>query len=186
MGVKVKGLDKLLVDINNLPKKIQAEVDYEMSQSATTIALRAAEKVPVDEGRLKGAIKEDISQPLTKYVTVNLDYAPFIEFGTKKKVQIPSGLESYAAQFKKKMPGTFELLVDRLTDWVRRKGIAGIYSTKTKKRLGNYLNKAIQDRQVARQIAIRIAKNGIKAQPFLFPAFFDEEPRLIKRLQDIV
>lgn len=170
MSVTIKGLDALLKKLDSLSEDIQKDVDEEMSQSATTIAHQAASKVPVDEGRLKGAIKEDVSTKFRKSVSVNLDYAPFIEFGTKKKVSVPNGLEAYAAQFKKKLgKGGFEDMVKALSGWLKRHGQGG---------------KGLKNR--ARMLALKILRNGIRPQPYLFPSFFEEQPKLMKRLEEII
>lgn len=170
MGVTIKGLDSLTKKLQNLSEDLQTEVDAEMSASATTIAHNAANRAPVDEGRLRGAIKDDVSTRFRKTVSVNLDYAPFIEFGTKKKVSVPNGLEAYAAQFKKKLgKGGFNEMVKSLEGWLKRHGQGG---------------KGLKNR--ARMLALKILRNGIKPQPYLFPAYFDEQPKLMKRLEEII
>jgi hypothetical protein len=35
-------------------------------------------------------------------------------------------------------------------------------------------------------IMMSILHNGVKAQPFLFPAFFAEQPQLLKRLKKVL
>jgi hypothetical protein len=65
--------------------------------------------------------------------------------------------------------GTFKQFVESLSEWVRRKGITG---NARKKQNDN-------DRYIAYWMAIRIMQNGIKSQPYFFPAWEQNEKRIL-------
>lgn len=194
MGIEIKGLDSLLKKFETLEKDVQSNIDNELTASASNVSNEAKRLAPIDESRLRGSIVADTNAPLLKKVTANIFYAPYIEFGTKKKVKVPTGLESYAAGFKGKAGrGDFEQFVDSIEAWMKRKGIKAATQIefvnrgglkKAKKR--SSLSQAIAQRQLARHIALRIMQNGIAPQPFFFKPFFDETPLLISRLKKII
>jgi hypothetical protein len=112
-------------------------------------------------------------------------YAGYLEFGTKTKTVIPPGLESIAGQLKGPASGQGNP-IDALQSWVKRKGIAGTFSTKTRRRLGNKATKEQQDRQAAFVIWQKIKKYGIKPRPFFFTQMKPAEERLRRRLAEII
>jgi len=93
-----------------------------------------------------------------------VDYAPYVEFGTKTKVDIPAGLESYASQFKGKSGG-FDQLVKNISAWANNRGIP---------------------QENVKFIAMKIAKFGVKAQPFLFPAWESERPKFEQAVKELL
>ena len=77
-------------------------------------------------------------------------------------------------------------MIKALTLWVKRKGLAGTYSVKSRRRQGGSKLKQSQDEKLARFLAIKILKNGIRPQPFLIPAYEQEKPKLIEKLKKIL
>ena len=71
-----------------------------------------------------------------------------------------------------------------LMDWVKRKGIAGTYSTKTQKRTGSRSARLGEDYDVAFAIMLKILKKGINPQPFLLPAYDAEKVNLVKKIKN--
>lgn len=107
VAFKVKGLEKLISQVRKMPVEVQEEVDTYMTGLAFTISETARINAAniVGEGFLKGQIVANTSNFLDKTVSSNAIYSAYVEFGTGPKVSIPSGLESFAAQFKGKRPG---------------------------------------------------------------------------------
>jgi hypothetical protein len=184
----IKGLDKLQKKVASLPAKLQKEVGGEIEAATREINARQLRLVPVDEGGLKQQ---------TGYKKVNLlewelfsgkHYAPYIEFGTKSKVQVPAELRDFAIQFKGKGQGggSFDEFFLIILDWVKRKGIAGRFSVKTKRRVGSKFQQLDEDFAAAYPIALSIIRKGIKAQPFFFPPFFLVRKDLIDKVRKIV
>lgn len=185
-GIDLSGIPRLENKLADLNSKIANDIAKEMSASTLKIEKDAKRLAPVNMGTLRQSIHATSKDKLTHYVDVNASYAPYIEFGTGGKVSVPAGYEEYAATFKGNKGGSLNDMIKALTLWVKRKGLAGTYSVKTQRRLGGKSVKASQDEKLARFLAIKILKNGIKPQPFLIPAYEAEKPKLIERLKKIL
>ena len=170
-------------------QKMGPELSKEMNASALTIEKTAKRLAPGNLGTLRQSIKHNIGEPLRKSVYSELSYAPYIEFGTGKKVfkikgggEVPSKYRAYAAKFKGKGRGDYYDFLNAILDWVKRKKLAQITNSYTGRK-----NTSKDDLiLVAETIAWHILKNGIPAQPFLIPAYDEERPKLIKRIQPLL
>lgn len=187
LTLKVQGISQFQKKLNGLPAKLQKEVAGEIEDSARKVNAKQIRLVPVDEGGIKQSTGYKKTKPLETELFSNKVYTPFMEFGTKSRASIPAELTAYAKQFNKKGPKlTFEEFLKIITDWVRRKGIAGTYSVKTKRRLGSKTTKADEDSQAAYPIAVSILNKGVHPHPFFFQPFFDERKALVERVRKIV
>jgi len=174
-------------------QKIGPQLNKEMNASALTIEKTAKQLAPANLGKLRQSIKHNIGEPLMKSVYSELKYAPYVEFGTGKKVfqikgggQVDPKYQRFASQFKGKGKGGYDDLILALLHYVKRKKLAGTYKVKSKKRQGNANQKLSEDLRVAERMAYFILKNGLPAQPFLIPAYEMEKPKLIKRIQNLL
>jgi hypothetical protein len=170
-------------------QKIGPQLNKEMNASALTIEKTAKELAPANFGKLRQSIKHNIGEPLMKTVYSELRYAPYVEFGTGRKVfQIKGGgqvnpkYHKFAAQFKGKGKGDYYDFLMAILQWVERKKLAQITNSYT----GRKSTKKEDVIWLAEQIAFRILKNGVQAQPFLIPAYEMEKPKLIKRIQNLL
>lgn len=161
--VEVKGINKVVKRIQKLGDEVAEDADKAMGYSARRIERDAKKNVAVDTGDLMNSIHV-IDKFLEKEVKTDKTHAPFVEFGTKSKVDVPQGLEQYAMQFKSS-GGNFADLLESIQGWCSRNNI---------------------DAEFAFPIALRIAQNGVSARPFLFPAYFKELPKIKGELQKIV
>lgn len=160
----LENLNEVLKDIEKKSEEMQKAVKDQINKSGLHIETLAKQKAPTDHGRLRASIRAKLSDGgLTSLVGTDVDYAPFMEFGTKSKVEIPAGLEGYAMQFKGSKKGSWDDLVTNITNWARRNGV--------------------EDEAIP-LIAMKIAKNGVKARPFLFPSVEEEKPRLLKGIEE--
>lgn len=138
-NLQVIGLNKTIKRLETYGKRVATETAEEINGTMLDVESNAKRRAPVDFGRLRSSIvtTKAKASDLVATTEVGVVYGPYVEFGTKSKVEIPFGLEEYASQFRTSTDG---------------------------------------------------ATGGITAQPFLFPAFNDEvpklEPKLIKILQD--
>ena len=196
--IKIEGLGKTLARLDI--KRFEPEIQTRFDSFGLTVELKARQFAPVDEGHLKGSIFQQPGK-LSNTVGASVDYAAYLEFGTRKYAAaqvatLPQDWQMLAAQYKGKGGGgTFKQFVLRLTEWVHRKGlgtgfagkigVAGTYSVKSRKRTGGKPLQESQDRQAAYAIALKILRNGIKAQPFLYPAFNIAKDQLLKELNEI-
>jgi len=182
--VQIQGLEKILDLLGQLPKRAQRAILAELKVTADEIANNAKRDAPADQGRTRGSISV-AAIPGGYQDVVQNDYAAYMEFGTKGSVQIPAGLQSFAATFRGKGTPTGDPL-KALEAWVKRKGIAGRYSTKTKRRLGNSASKAAEDKRVAYLIWRKIKKYGVKPHPFFFKQIPPAEARLKNKLAQVI
>lgn len=183
---RVVGLDQLLARLKGAPKKLVEEVSGELEAGADDIAAGAIKDAPVDEGGIRRGISVARKNRTEFIVTSSARYSPFMEWGTKKRVSIPSSLTSYAAQFKGIKGGTKEQFLKAITSWVRRKGIRfdSTVSFKSGKRKGQRKKMTIKD--TAYIIYLSILRNGVKPQPFFFKNLDKQAPMILKRVETVL
>lgn len=183
-NVRIQGLDKILALMNQLPKRVQTELLKELKVAADEIANLAKRDAPKDQGRLTNSIS--VAKIQDGYQDVaQTSYAPYLEFGTKGNAVIPAGLEQVAARYRGRGDSTGDPL-KMIEEWVKRKGIAGRYSVKTRRRLGSVANKEKENRRVAFLIWRKIKRYGIKPKPFFFKQIDVVEPKLRQRVANII
>lgn len=130
----------------------------------------------INNGQLVNSIIAlPVGDDLSVIIQAGASYAPYIEFGTRKFAAeyvagLPKEWKDIASQYKGSTAGTFEQLVASIAQWVADKQIVGTYSVKTRKRTGSKESKEKENLKAAWPIAISIARNGIKARPYLYPA----------------
>ena len=182
---KVQGLDKLIKVFDELPKQTQKELGAELKFTSNEIRDGAKRDAPTDEARLKQSISVATTGNLSFEIVAQSSYAGYLEFGTKTYVSVPPGLESVANQLKGPSGGAGDPL-KALQAWVKRKGIAGTYSVKTRRRTGGKETKEKQDKQIAFLIWRKIREFGIKPRPFFFKQLGPAEAKLTKKLANII
>lgn len=185
-GIDLSGIPRLEKKLQDIQSSIATDLAKEISASTLKIEKDAKRNAPINMGSLRKSIHATSKDKLTHYVEVGVSYGAYIEFGTGGKVSIPSGYEQYASTFRGKKGGTLSDMIEALTLWVKRKGLAGTYSVKSGRRLGSKSTRITQDEKLARFLAFKILKNGIRPQPFLIPAYEAEKPKLIERLKKIL
>lgn len=154
---------------------LEKGIDDALNGAALEIEVTAKRLAPKDRGTIAQMISANISGHLEKEVNVNAFYAAWIEFGTGKYAAayvstLPAEWKAYASQFRGKSGGTFDEMIERLSEWVRRKGIA---TAKDAKKVG-YL------------IARSILRNGVRPHPFLYPAFEQQRPLIIQDIENVI
>ena len=111
-NVKIYGTDAIIKRLNAAPKKMMEESKLIIDAAVIEIAGRAKQQVAVKTGALKASIRHAKYQPgvgaSVSAGNTNVRYAPYVEFGTGTRFQIPvypnvnmADLESYALTFKK-------------------------------------------------------------------------------------
>ena len=111
-GVKIYGADAIIKRLNAAPKKMMEESKLIIDAAVIEIAAKAKQQVAVKTGALKASIRHAKYQPgkgaSVSAGNTNVRYAPYVEFGTGTRFQIPvyqnvnmAVLESYALTFKK-------------------------------------------------------------------------------------
>lgn len=186
--LEIRGLSNFQKKIKNLPARLQKEVAGEVEAATRQTNAQQLRLVPVDEGGLKQQTGIKKVEILEWELFSGKLYAPFVEFGTKTKVQVPAELKDFAIQFKGHGSTSFDFdeFLLSILGWVKRKGIAGRFSVKTRRRLGSKNQQFDEDFAAAYPIALSILKKGITPQPFFFPPFLTAKKKLIKNVQKIV
>lgn len=182
--LKVNGLYELRQLFLRLPKTVQSELKGELKTTAREIRDEAKKDAPFNEARLKQSISYKETGPLAFEIVAQANYAGYLEFGTKSKTVIPAGLEEEAAKLRGPNPGQGNPL-QAITEWVKKKQIAGSYSVKTRK-LSRSKQSLANIKQVAFLIWRHIKKYGIKAQPYFFKQVKPAEDKLKQRLANVI
>ena len=171
LSLEIKNLDKVLSEIKSYPADIEKIINNEFKVFGQGTVNDAKRLAPVNEGRLRESIAT-FPENLKVTISVNVDYAAYLEFGTKSfaasyVATLPPDWQSFAAEFKGGSPGSFKELVMRIKEWVRLKGFAS--------------GKDID--QAAYLIAVKIVRNGIRPHPYLYPSFMKNKIELIRNLK---
>ena len=186
----IKGVNEAVAKFKNLEKNVKVGIKNEVASSVLNVYSNAKKMAPVNLGTLRNSMfKEEVSKSENVFmftVGAKASYAPYVEFGTGGKVSVPSGYADYAMQFKGKTGGKFIDMVKALAEWVAKKGITGTYSVKTQKRTGKMSTQNKQNMSTAYAIAISILRKGLRPQPFLIPAFEQEKPKLISKIENVI
>lgn len=197
LGLTIKNLDKVIAELKAYPQDVEKIINNEFKKFAQATVSEAQNRAPINEGKLRQSISAVVGN-LKISIVANVDYAAYIEFGTKAFAAsyvggLPAEWQQLAAEHKGSTGGTFKEMVLRITEWVHHKGlgngfsgtvgVAGTYSVKSRKRTGSKSTQEKQDRQLAYLIARKILIKGIRQQPFLFPAFEHQSEELIKNLK---
>jgi HK97 gp10 family phage protein len=185
--VSIKGMNEAINAMKLKGEKVKAQVDAELQASAQIIVNNAVRDAPTDESRLRQSISYSKQGEMSYKVVADVFYAPYIEWGTKRRIKIPSDQQEIAAQYKGRAKrGDYYDFLTSILKWVKRKGIIEVYAVKTQKRRksGKDFNLALE--QIAQSIATSIIRNGIHPKPFFWHNVLKERPRLIDRIQKIV
>jgi len=111
-GVKIYGVDAIIKRLEASPQKMMEESKLIIDAAVIEIAAKAKQQVAVKTGALKASIRHAKYQPgkgaSVSAGNTNVRYAPYVEFGTGTRFQIPvyqnvnmADLEAYALTFKK-------------------------------------------------------------------------------------
>ncbi|MEP6513494.1 MAG: HK97 gp10 family phage protein [Parafilimonas sp.] len=192
--IDVSQFTNLGSNLTLLKDKIGQVVDDVLNAGAQDIARAAKDRAPKNFGGagLTGSISAVNDIFLEKHITANKFYAPFMEFGTGKYAaaevsKLPADWQTYAAKFRQEeKTGTFEQLLKNITEWVERKGITAIYSVKTQRRKKVNADETKRIKQVAYLIARSIVINGVRPHPFMFPAYEENRPLIIKKVETAI
>jgi hypothetical protein len=163
--ISLSGLNAVNFDINNFRQSLFEEIDFELQSCAIDI-VRDAKIAAARNAKNIGFLERGISQfkvaPFQYQVISSANYSAFVEFGTKKLVQIPAGFEDLAAQFRgaKLDTGTMSFQ-QAIYAWADQKGIA---------------------KERWHGIFMKLLFVGARPHPFLIPAYIANTNKLQTRL----
>ena len=101
MKLSIKGNQAVIKGIRAYEKRSIERTKEELKAWADKTEMDAKRDVPVYTGALQSSIHSTPEKEgLAQTVGTNVEYAPYVEFGTGTLVDVPQGLEDYAMQFK--------------------------------------------------------------------------------------
>ena len=160
-ALDISGIKGVEAAIKKIDSKATKGLSDELNAASLNIEKSAKRMAPGNLGKLRQSINHDTGNDLFKAVFSTVEYAPYVEFGTRGKARIPSGFEQFAAQYKASGQGA-KGAWKAIEFWIKRKGI---------------------DPKLTFVIFRAIMRNGISPQPFMIPAYEKEKPALLKRLK---
>ena len=180
LSIKLNGLDNLIATVEKTAKRAESETKVALTKFAKNTETEAKRLAPANEGRLRNSVNGTVDG-FTAKITVTADYAAYLEFGTRKfaaryVATLPQDWQSYAATFRGKGKGTFDQFIQDIMQWVRQKGIGGLKTKSGRTSESKSSLDAMQ--QAAYAIALNILQNGIRPQPFVYPAVTKNTPVL--------
>ena len=185
LTLQVKGLNELKAQIKAYPQDIDKIIQNEFVAFGDNVVSDAKRLAPVDEGYLRNSISASVTD-LELSISVNVDYAAYLEFGTKSfaaeyVASLPPEWQTFASEFQGPTGGSFADFVKILIEWVKRKGFAAqVTKSGGKSKSGSSV---AGEQQAAYLIAKSILIKGIRPQPYLFPAFEQNKQGLIDNLK---
>jgi len=97
----IRGLPNVRRLLKDAPQKLASVIKNEMETVVREAELEAKQNAPVDLGKHRQSIVGEIeNNGLTGKLSANMPYSPYLEFGTGAEIDIPSGFEDLAVQFK--------------------------------------------------------------------------------------
>jgi HK97 gp10 family phage protein len=161
--IEIKGLDDVIKKLSKVSDNAVEEVGRVAKINAQEIEANAKRDAPKDKGKLgQSIITTEVEETLYS-VGTREPYAPFVEFGTRSKVDVPKGFEDVAMAFKGKKinSGGYE----EFKKWALRKGIPEQYVFAT---------------------WLKVLRVGQNPQPYLIPNFLKQKPQFIKDLKTLL
>ena len=169
LRLELKGLREEQARMTQIVADLHGAPMLEGMRNATLLVTRDAKRfAPVDTGRLRASITPEVRvngpASIQGVVGSNVTYAPFVELGTKPHWPPMAAI----------------------TAWAHRKGIGGIYSIKTRRRVGSKATQESQDVAVAFLVARAISMRGTKAVKYLERAFTENRERIVRYIDAAV
>jgi HK97 gp10 family phage protein len=165
----ITGLPELLNKFKDLSTQGERLASAIVNSTADQIVAQAKENAPADLGKIRqGIVKEQISA-FQVSIAATAPESVFQEFGTGGKVDVPSEMADVASSFQGESGGGMADFILALVGWISRHGITG--------------TKNETPEQIAWAMAKAILRDGLRPQPFLYPAFVQFSVKLVPTLQ---
>lgn len=170
--IDARKFTKGVKDFKALMNKFPDRIDDVLDDNAEAIKLRAQDDAPANIGGLRQGISVKRDKPLERAITSRMPYSAYVEFGTgayaaQEVSKLPSNFKQFAAQFKSdKGKRSIKGMLKILMIWFQKKGI--------------------KDKQHQYFIARKIVQKGTHPHPFMLPALFDQAPKIIADLKNLI
>jgi HK97 gp10 family phage protein len=170
MNLKLSGVQKVINELAKVESEVSAEVDGELQASLNKMEKDAKRMAPANFGELRNSIGNEKESKLRYSLFATAWHAPYVEFGTRAKADVPKELDAIGKAIQKRESrGKFADFVDSIYLWGTKKGI---------------IEK--DDKNHAINIARKIWYRGIAPQPYLWPAFVAERSKLVANIRAVV
>jgi len=163
--MKVTGVDKLLKQFDQFGKEGAKVAAGETEAAARDISSQAVRLAPANFGKLRQSIQPEKIAKLSWEVQAMAAYSGYVEFGTGSHVSVPKEMQEQATALRNLSKGSFDDALDSIRDWCRAKGI---------------------DERAAYPILMSILKEGLRPQPYLYPAFKAGSEKFRKNLTNSI
>lgn len=169
--LEIKGVDALLSELKNYPEKVQKMASAELkawADDVTRDAISNLQSSASNTGALARSIRPEYGENKAS-VTVNSNYGAYVEFGTRKFATayvsgLPDEWKQLAQGAKGPGGGNFDQFKASIMQWAKDRGI---------------------DEKQVFPIMRKILRDGVRPQPYLYPAVNKNTPLLIQRLKDL-
>jgi HK97 gp10 family phage protein len=166
----VQGLPELIAKLNDLGVQGQRIASASVNAVGDMIVANAKQNAPADLGKIRqGITKEQVSQ-FQVMIAATAPESAFQEFGTGGRVEVPEEMSDVASEFQGQSGGGMADFILALVGWISRHGISG--------------TKNETPEQIAWAMAKAILRDGLRPQPFLYPAFVAQSQKLIPMLEN--
>jgi len=169
INFKLVGVQKALNQLRDVENELTEEIDIALEAGVIKIEKDAIMRAPIYLSGIHQSIQHAKVGYLLWEVAANAYHAPYIEFGTRGKTVVPTELKDIARRIqKRKKRGKFRGMVNAIHEWGLKKG---------------YIEKGKDSKNHAYLIARKIMKEGIRPQPFLYPAFLSNARQIVKDIK---
>lgn len=173
-------LTRLLERAKNLREKIYLPLHDAMAQAGKLLEEQIKQNLTDNDSVGTGDLRASVSSSDVQVT----DEAIFVEVGAGRGLPYAQAVE-YGSK-----PHTPPLSITEpgqpLYEWVKIKGLAGVYSVKTGRRLGSKAKQIDENRKMARAIWAHIRKFGTKPHPYFEPALEQTKERIMKLFKEAV
>lgn len=101
VNVVFDGADALISGFKGMASSVEEDIAIEVEAGVQDIRNDSMRLIPVDTGRARNSISA-AANGLKGEVSVNVDYAGYLEWGTGGSVDVPEGWEQMASKWKGK------------------------------------------------------------------------------------
>lgn len=170
--LEIVGLNAVLDKFKTYPETVQKVANAELKAWADDVARDAKANLQVrtsNTGALAGSITP-LYGDMSASVTVNSNYGAYVEFGTRKFAAdyvsgLPNDWQKLAQGAKGPGGGNIDQFKASIMQWAKDRGI---------------------DEKLVFPIMRKILRDGIRPQPYLYPAVNKNTPLLIQRLKELL
>jgi|GEM_PF-1026180 len=179
----ITGIDELVRQIgktSNVRDEIYFPIHDAMAQAGKLLEEQIKQNLIDNDSIATGDLRASVSSSEVQVT----ERAIFVEVGAGRGLPYARAVE-YGSK-----PHTPPLSITEpgqpLYEWVRIKQLAGVYSVRTRKRLGSRLQQIVENRKMARAIWAHIRKYGTKPHPYFEPAITQTAERIGKLFEQAV